>query len=179
VLWCEPLAAVRRPPLVVVFVAVFMVALGATTGALMSWLRLPIERYARARVAAKPTVHGLAGSAEYDTEVVAAVTFATEAGLSFLHTHAEGLAPLVLLAASLVATSVPRRRVHTILYALLLIGCLFPVGYLVYALAVLELGRDAGVDLAERMTLTPLGSAAILGFLGVAMALAARRRGRE
>ena len=57
---------------------------------------------------------------------------------------------------------------------LLVVGALFPLGYLVYGLAALELGRDAGVDLAERYVLTPLGSAVILGLLGVLAALARR-----
>ena len=55
-------------------------------------------------------------------------------------------------------------------------GALFPLGYLVYAAAVLEAGRDAGTELAERWVLTPLGSAAIVGLLGLALALAARSR---
>jgi hypothetical protein len=45
----------------------------------------------------------------------------------------------------------------------------------VYGLAVLEAGREAGVSLAEAWVLTPLGSAMILGLLGLVVALAARR----
>jgi hypothetical protein len=36
-------------------------------------------------------VPGLTGAAEYDDEVRARTVFAAEAGLSFFHTHAEGL----------------------------------------------------------------------------------------
>ena len=54
-------------------------------------------------------------------------------------------------------------------------GVLFPLGYLGYAAAVLNLGRDDGVAFAERFMLTPLGSAAILGVLGLLVALATRR----
>jgi hypothetical protein len=57
---------------------------------------------------------------------------------------------------------------------LLTAGALFPLGYLTYALAVLQLGRDAGVELAERWVLTPLGVAAIVGLLGLAAALVRR-----
>ena len=42
---------------------------------------------------------------------------------------------------------------------------------LVYGGATLELGRDTGVALAERYVLTPLGSAVILGLLGLLAAL--------
>ena len=87
----------RRPPLGVLFVALLVIALGETAGAAMSRLRPSIESYARARVAANPAAHGLTGSAEYDAEVTRRAVYTAEAGLSFFHTHAQGLGPLVLL----------------------------------------------------------------------------------
>jgi hypothetical protein len=158
-----------------VFVAVLLVALGETAGAVMSQLRPQIDRYARARIAANPGTHGLAGSAEYDTEIVDRTVFTAEAGLSFLHTHAEGLGPVVLLAGTLVATSVPGRLTRGLLHGLLTAGGLFPLGYLVYAVAVLELGRESGVALAERWVLMPLGGGVILALLGLLAVLARRR----
>jgi len=101
--------------------------------------------------------------------------FATEAGLSFFHTHAEGTGLVLFFAATLVASAVRRRATRAALYALLTVGALFPLGYLVYAFAVLQLGRDAGVEFAERWVLTPLGSSAILGLLGLAAVLASPR----
>jgi hypothetical protein len=64
------------------------------------------------------------------------------------------------------------------LYALLTVGALFPIGYLVYALAVVELGRDDGVALAETWVLSPLGMAAIAGLIGLAIALGRRPEAR-
>ena len=157
----------RRPPLVLVLAAVALMALGATAGAVIGGLGPETQRYARARIAANAPAHGLLGAAEYDDEIVARATFTAEAGLSFFHTHAEGLGPLLLVVGTLVATLVPGRRTRGLLHALLVVGALFPLGYLVYGLAVLELGRDAGVALAERYVLTPLGSAVILGLLGL------------
>lgn len=161
----------RRPPLLLVLVAVAMMALGATAGAVMGGLQPETEQYARARIADNAAEHGLIGAAEYDDEVVARAVFTAEAGLSFFHTHAEGLGPLLLLVGTLVATLVPGRRTRGVLHALLIVGGLFPLGYLVYAFATLELGRDAGVMLAERYVLTPLGTAVILGLLGLLAAL--------
>jgi hypothetical protein len=148
-----------------------MMALGATAGAVMGQLRPETERYARARIAANTAAHGLLGTAEYDDEVTARAVFTAEAGLSFFHTHAEGLGPLLLLVGTLVATLVPGRRTRGLLQALVGVGGVFPLGYLVYSLASLALGRDAGVALAERYVLTPLGSAVILGLLGLLAAL--------
>jgi hypothetical protein len=163
---------------VVVFVGLVITALGETAGALMSQLRPQIEGYARARVAANPQEHGLAGSAEYDSEVTARAVYAAEAGLSFFHTHAQGLGPLVILAGTVAASTVRWRLARGVVAALLGVGALFPLGYLAYSIAVLERGRDAGVELAERVILTPLGGAAIVGLLALAVLMVASR-GRD
>jgi len=167
--------SVKRPPLLVVLLSVVTISAGETGGALLGSLRPSIERYARARVAANAPAHGLAGSAEYDAEVTERAVFAAEAGLSFFHTHAEGVGLVALLAGTAVATFVPSRRGRASLLAPLGLAALFPWGYLVYGWAVLEIGRDAGVELAERWVLTPLGVAAIAALLGLAVALLAGR----
>jgi hypothetical protein len=165
---------VGRPPLIVVFVAIVLIALGELGGAVLSQLRPATARWAAARIASNPTVHGLTGSAEYDDTVRERTVFATEAGLSFFHTHAEGTGLVLFFAATLIASVVRRPAARATLYALLTLGALFPLGYLVYALAVLSLGRDTGIALAETWVLTPLGSAAILGLIGLAVCLARR-----
>jgi hypothetical protein len=157
--------------LLLVFVAIVMITLGATASALLSPLRSTVERYARARVDANGAAHGLTGAAEYDEEVRGRAVFTAEAGLSFFHTHAEGLGPVILLAGTIVASVVAGRAARGVLYGLLALGALFPFGYAVYALAALETGRETGVALAERYVLTPLGSAALLALLGLVLVL--------
>jgi hypothetical protein len=170
---------VRRPPLVVVFVGLFIIALGETGGAVLAELRPQVVRYAQSRVAANPQAHGLAGSAEYDVEVTARAVYAAEAGLSFFHTHAQTLGPLVILVSTVAASVVPWRRARGALYALFALGACFPLGYLAYSVAVLEWGRDLGIETVELYVLAPLGSAAIVGLVGLAvLMLAGRRRGR-
>ena len=142
----------------------------------MSQGKVPTERWAAARVAANAAVHGLSGSPEYDDEVRARAVYSAEAGLSFFHTHAEGLGLILFFTSTVVASAVPWRRARAVLWALLGLGSLFPLGYLVYGVAALELGRDTGIALAETWILTPLGSATLAGVLGLAVALAARRR---
>ena len=169
----------RRPPLVLILVAVTMIALGETAGAFMSPLRPAVERYALARIAANPAAHGLTGSVEYDDEVRSRTVFAAEAGISFFHTHAAGLAPVVLLASTIAATVVPGGALRAAVYGLLTVGALFPLGYVVYALAALETGREVGVALAERYVLTPLGSAAILALLALVLLLGRATQTRQ
>src|SRR5881296_1850855 len=166
---------VRRPPLAVVLVAISLLALGETAGAAMSRLKPEIQRYAATRVAANAAAHGFSGSAEYDDEVRERAIFTAEAGLSFFHLHAEGVGLVLFFTSTLVASAVPWRRARAALYLLLTVGALFPLGYLVYGAAVLEVGRDTGIELAERWVLTPLGSAAIVGLVGLALALVIRR----
>ena len=81
------------------------------------------------------------------------------------------------LSSTLVAGMARRRVVRGALYTLLTLGALYPLGYLVYSFAVLRFGRETGVEFVETWVLTPLGSAAILGLLGLAVSLA--RRGRR
>lgn len=169
----------RRPPLAVVFVGLLVIALGETAGAVISQLRPQIVRYAQARVAANPQLHGLAGSAEYDAEVTARAVYSAEAGLSFFHTHAQGLGPLVIFASTIAATVVPWRRLRGGLYLLFSLGALFPLGYFAYAVAVLEWGRDAGIETVERYVLAPLGSAAIVGLVALAVLMVAGHRGGQ
>jgi hypothetical protein len=167
---------VRRPPLIVVLVAIFVIALGETAGAAMSLLRPQLTRYARARVAANPTAHGLANSAEYDSEITARAVFTAEAGISFFHTHAEGLGPVVLFAGTVAATVVQRRLGRRLVHGLLTIGGLFPLGYLAYSVTALELGREPGVELAEGYILTPLGCAVIVALVMLAVLMLVGRR---
>jgi hypothetical protein len=169
--------SMKPPPRLVVFVAVLTIALGATAGAAMSQLRPQTERFARARIEANRDRHGLTGSKEYDDEVVGRAVFTAEAGLSFLHTHAEGLGPLVLVGSTLAATLVSSQLLRGLLHTLFALAALFPLGYLVYGAAVLERGRDDGIAFAETWVLGPLGTAAIAALLILLVALARGPRG--
>lgn len=161
-----------RPPLLVVLVAVLVIALGELGGATLSQLRPATARWATARITANAPAHGLSGTPEYDDAVRERAVFTVEAGLSFFHVHAEGMGLVLFFASTLVATVVRSRVARRLLYVLLALGALFPLGYLAYALAVVELGRDDGVALAETWVLSPLGLAAIAGLIGLAIALA-------
>jgi hypothetical protein len=166
---------VSRPPLLVVFVAVLVITLGELGGALLSQLRPATARWATARITANAPAHGLSGSAEYDDAVRERAVFSVEAGLSFFHVHAEGMGLVLFFASTLVASVVRSRAARRVLYTLLTVGALFPLGYLAYSLAVIELGRDDGVAFAETWILSPLGTAAIAGLIGLVVALARRR----
>src|SRR3954469_13973613 len=98
---------VRRPPLLVVFVAVVVITLGEVGGAMLSGgLRPATARWATARIAANAPAHGLTGTAEYDDAVRERAVFSVEAGLAFFHVHAEGIGLVLFFASTLVASVV-------------------------------------------------------------------------
>ena len=134
----------------------------------------PASAVKTARIAANAPAHGLTGSAEYDDAVRERAVFTAEAGLAFFHLHAEGMGLVLFFASTLVAGLVRSRVARRALYTLLTAGALFPLGYLGYALAVVELGRDDGVAFAETWILSQLGTAAIAGLIGLAAALTRR-----
>ncbi len=174
----------RRPPPVLVFLSVLLLALGTTGGALMSLLRPQIQDYASARIFAAREAHSLSGSRDYDAEIVREIVFSIEAALSFFHTHGEGGGLILLFAATLVASLVAPRRLRLGLFWLLGLSSLFPLGYLAQSALILVYGRDRGVALAERLLLIPFGSSAILGLalLGGAVGvlfISGRARGRR
>src|SRR5438093_10800262 len=120
---------VRRPPLVVVRIAVVVIALGETAGAAMSRLRPQIERYAAARVAANAGVHGLSRSAEYDDDVRDRAIFTAEAGLSLFHLHAERLGLFLFFASTPAPSAVLGRTSRGALPVLLALVSLFPIDF--------------------------------------------------
>ena len=158
----------RRPPALLVFVSMLLLALGATGGALMSVLQPQIRQSASERIFAAREVHTLSGSRDYDAEVVSEIVFTIEAGLSFFHTHGEGMGLVLLFAAALVASLARPRMVRGGLQWLLGLSALFPIGYLAYSAFILVYGRDRGIALAERLLLIPAGSSAILALAGLA-----------
>jgi len=154
-----------RPPLIVTFLAVLLIALATAGGAAMSAFRLPIQRYATERILADPDAHNLSGSRAYDLDVVNEIVFTFEAGLSFFHTHGEGMGVVLLFASTAVSRLVRRRGFRNGLNTILGLSFLFPIGYLAYSLFILLFGKDRGITLAEELLLIPFGSSAILGLV--------------
>jgi hypothetical protein len=162
----------RRPPLVLTFLSVLLLALGTSGGAVMSVFRLPIQRYATERIVAARELHNLSGSRDYDVEVVSEIVFTIEAGLSFFHTHAEGMGVILLVSSTVVSSLIARRWLRHALNAVIGLSFFFPLGYLAWGAFILRYGRDAGVALAEQLLLIPFGSSAILGLVMAAGAAA-------
>src|SRR5258708_7578804 len=104
-----PAIALSRPPLVVVLLAVLLLALGETGGAVMSQLRGPTERWAAARVAANARAHGLSGSVEYDDEGPPHAVYVAEAGAPSWRPPPGGVPPAPVVSTGAAGLGGPRR----------------------------------------------------------------------
>ena len=171
----------RRPPLLVLVLAILMIALAETAGALMGRYRAALGPWITEAVSRRPAVHGLSGNAGYDAELIPQIVFQAEAGLSFFHTHGEGMGLVVLAGGTIVSSLVAWRAMRGLLHVLLEVSSLFPLGFLASAAFTLTMGKDPGAEFAERWLLIPTGSAAIAAFaiLGVALAAGGIRRRRD
>lgn len=165
----------RRPPLPVLFLCVTILALAETAGGFMGFYRKAISSWVAESVSRRPGVHGLTGSRDYDAELIPQIVFQSEAGLSFFHTHGEGMAVVVVAGGTIVASLVASRAWRGVLHLLLAAGAVFPLGFLASAWLTVTLGKDPGAEWAERWMLIPLGSAAIAAFALLALVLAAQR----
>ncbi len=173
----------RCPPLPVLFLSVLVLALAETIGALIGPYRGGISAWLAEAVRRRPDVHGLTGNRDYDAELIPQIVFQSEAGLSFFHTHGEGMALIVVAGGSIVSSLVASRGLRGFLHLLLAAGAVFPVGFLAYAGLIVTMGKDPAVEWAERWILIPAGSAAIAAFVLLAVILVAQGirsfRGRQ
>jgi hypothetical protein len=151
-----------------------MITLAETAGALMGRFRGEINAWFVEAVGRRPMVHGLTGSRDYDAELIPSIVYQAEAGLSFFHTHGEGMGVIVLAGGTIVASLVTRRALRGVLHALLAAAALFPMGFLASAAFTVAMGKDPGAEFAERWILIPAGSAAAAVFALLALGLAAQ-----
>ena len=164
----------RCPPLPVLFLSVLILALAETAGAVVGRYRGDINTWLTEAISRRPEVHGLTGSRDYDAELIPQIVFQSEAGLSFFHTHGEGMPLIVLAGGTIVSSLVASRRLRGLLHTLLAAGAVFPVGFLAYAGLIVPMGKDPAVEWAERWVLIPTGSAVIAAFVLLAAIVAAQ-----
>jgi len=169
----------RCPPLPLLFLCVTILALAETAGGFMGFYRKAISAWLAESVNGRPEVHGLTGNRDYDAELIPEIVFQSEAGLSFFHTHGEGMALVVLAGGTLVSSLVISRVLRCVLYLLLAAGTVFPLGFLAYAGLIVTMGKDPAIEWAERWVLIPSGSAVAGAFVlmaGVLVIQAVRDR---
>jgi hypothetical protein len=153
----------RRPPLPIILGCVVLIALAEAGGGAMVKFKWPIANTARDLMLQRPDVHGLVGVREVDEVELDKLKQAIDAQLRLFHLHAEGMGVVVLLAAMMVATLIPASPLQRLLYWLIGLGVLYPLGYLAAPALIIPLGLERGKQVAEYLFWIPFGGAVIVG----------------
>ena len=170
--------ALRQPPPIITLAAVLLWLLGSLGGIGMAVLSPQIRQVSRMWIMDRERVHMLVGAMDYDAPIVNDLIYLVEAGLSFFHTHAEGMGLVVLALGTMVGTCFGPGRLRAVLLTLVGLAAVFPMGYALYSALIPLMGRDRGIGLAETLILMPFGGATILalGLTGIVLFVRAARR---
>ena len=165
----------RRPPLVVLLVAIVLIACAEVGGGAMARFRLDLARWVRTEMQARPATHGLVGVRDVDEQILDEATVKFDAGLRLFHMHAEGMGLVIIAAATVTSTLVAATRVRRVILALLTAGGAgYPLGYLLWSALIPYHGIERGKTLAEWLCWIPFGTATIVAMWGLAALVAAR-----
>ena len=168
----------RLPPRGVLLVAVVLIVLAEVGGASMARFKLPLARWARDAMLARPAVHGLVGVRDVDERILDEALVKFDAGLRLFHLHAEGMG-LVILATTSVAATLAGAGGGRLLIALLTVGGAgYPLGYLLWSVLIPYRGIEGGKTIAEWVVWMPFGGAAIVALWWLAGLVALRMAGR-
>lgn len=169
----------RVPSTWVLLVAVALIACAEVGGAAMVQFKIPLTRWARATMLARPDVHGLVGVRGVDEQVLDEALVKFDAGFRLFHLHAEGMGVIIMVATMVATTLVGPAALRRAIVLLVTVGgASYPVGYLLWSVLIPFQGVDTGRRLAEWLVWIPFGGAAIVAMwlLTGALAVALVRR---
>jgi hypothetical protein len=149
-----------------------LLSLGAITGGLLVVFQDSIYAAARREIVKRPEVHRFAGTEIIDQARITEVADQSNTALRLLHTHALGVGTLVLISTVLIANLPLATWVQAVLSALVSLGALYPIGWLLMAWFIPYMGVDALRPRIEMLIFLPFGAAIILGIV-LAFVLAA------
>jgi hypothetical protein len=160
-------------------VAVLLIACAEAAGASMVRFKVPLARWVRATMLARPEVHGLVGVRDVDEQILDEALVKFDAGLRLFHLHGEGMGTVILVTTLVASTLVHSDTRRRLLVGLLTVGgAVYPFGYLVWSAAIPFYGVEPGKRLAEWLVWIPFGGAAMAGVWLLSGALALRWLGR-
>jgi hypothetical protein len=163
---------VKAPPLAAVFACFLLFGWGELTGALQGGFRTEILATAAEAAKEYPTVHQLTGLSDVDQTIVEGIAQEVLARLHLFHTHTHGLGLVTLAMVTVIANLSVADRLRAFLTSWVLLGLLYPFGWLTVAIALPAKGKAAAFALAERWFFIPFGGLYLLG-VGTLIALLA------
>ena len=163
------------PPRWVLLIAVLSIVVAEVGGGAMGRFKIELTRWARDRMLAQPSVHGLVGVRDVDERILDEALVKFDAGLRLFHMHAEGMG-LVIVATSMIAVTViqhtaARRAIVTLLTVG---GAGYPVGYLAWSALIPTYGVERSKTIAEWFVWVPFGTATIVALWCLAGFVAVR-----
>ena len=163
----------RLPPIPVLLVGVLLIACAEASGGAMAQFKVELARWARGVMLAQSAVHGLVGVRDVDEAIIDEALVKFDAGLRLFHMHAEGMGPIIILAATVTATLIHTAVLRRLVIALITVGGAgYPVGYLLWSALIPFYGIARGRSIAEWVFWIPFGSAAIVAMWLLTGALA-------
>ena len=164
-----------RPPIVVLFVAVLLIACAEVGGASMVRFKLEIARWVRSAMLAHGATHGLVGVRDVDEQILDEALVKFDGGLRLFHMHAEGMGLVIIATTTVAATLVASARASRVIITLLTAGGAgYPLGYLLWSALIPYYGIERGKTVAEWVCWIPFGGATIVAMWWLAGLLAVR-----
>jgi hypothetical protein len=158
-------ASLLRPPTFALMAGLALLSLGVITGGALTTFQDSIYAVARREIIRRPEVHRFSGAEVIDQARITEVADQANTALRLLHSHALGVGTLVLISSVLIANLPLVFRTQTILCALVSVGALYPLGWLLLAALIPYLGVDALRPSVDMLIFIPFGTAIILGIV--------------
>jgi hypothetical protein len=155
----------RRPPMFALAASLAMLAVGVIAGGVLMVFQDAIYASARREIVKRPEIHRFAGAEVIDQARINEVADQSNTALRLLHTHALGTGLLVVIGSVVIASLPIAVWLQTLLCALLSLGALYPLGWLLLAWLIPYMGVDALRGPVEVLVFLPFGAAIILAML--------------
>ena len=155
----------RRPPTFALVSALAMMAIGVAAGGMLMTFQDSIYAAARREIVKRPEVHRFAGAEVIDQARILEVADQSNTALRLLHTHALGTGILILTTSLAIANLPISGFLQTGLCALVSVGALYPLGWLLLAWLIPYMGVDALRAPVEALVFLPFGAAIVLGIV--------------
>jgi hypothetical protein len=158
----------RRPPTFALAAALFILTIGSITGAVLVALQDTLYAFARREIVKRPDVHGFAGTELIDERRIKEVADQANTALRLLHTHALGIGMLIFIATLIIANLAIPARTQSVLCAMISLGAIYPLGWLVLTWLIPYWGVDRLRAPVEWIFFVPFGSLLVAGLCGAA-----------
>jgi hypothetical protein len=154
-----------RPPTFSLMAALALLSLGVITGGALTTFQDSLYAAARREIIRRPEVHRFSGAEVIDQARITEVADQANTALRLLHSHALGVGILVLISSLMIANLPLSDRTQTVLCALVSVGAVYPLGWLLLAALIPYLGVDALRPSLDVLIFIPFGTAMILGIV--------------